>query len=431
MTLFTDIPMTPHRAIVAGALPVSLLSFTMLAGCILPRHYSEVHSPLPAVSPADLDKNRRGLSYSPDNISKRVPPATLVTLQNADANKFFEPVSIGDRTRLSIVEFDNHGMLREPHQLTGLMEHLIARPSGRPLLLILFVHGWKHDASPRDANLASFRDMLWHLRKEEKPPGDILGVYFGWPGNVSLYRANTNGIIDFLYDLTYLNASFGPRYGAAQRVARLSCTEAMLSTVLAAKVHEESGPVEQRKKGEVTTIVAGHSMGGLIVERSFFQAMLGYKIINAPTEDKIEALHAVEEDTFQTKTQFIKGQDDLKAEEMKTQVRLRNEIFELKSNWEDYERKAGILQMRAQLDPLNSEADSFAQRLSDIRDQLRPTHRNAKADKVKAISTASRLRQRRAEFLSLISIPSTTSSSRSCPKPLLDCSSARSGFGLV
>ena len=250
-----------------------ILSFLLsLTGCMIsPAGVDTVHR---ATSGAEYETPEHPLSV----------PVTLESLTTESYSKAFEPKVIADKTRMSIVEFDDQGELKEPDQLIETTRWLRSR-GHEPILVMLFVHGWNHNAGAHDQNLAEFRNTLKDLRTTGiYPNGEILGVYLSWPGNV--LNEPMPG------DLALQFWSFGNRYRAAQRVGRLSCTEAMLSVLASARLEGNGSEMKARERKDVQTVVVGHSMGGLVVERGFIQAMLGYNIINAPTNDLVEQLQA-------------------------------------------------------------------------------------------------------------------------------------------
>ncbi len=267
----TGLTKTSMKKLSSFALALAL----SLTGCVIP--------------PAGVDSVHRSASSAEQKergnpLSVLVPPEMLTPemLTAAESERLFEPQVVGEKTRLSIVEFDDQGELKQPEQLIQTTRWLRTRGSG-PILVMLFVHGWNHNAGAHDQNLADFRKTLEELRTTGVyPHGEILGVYLSWPGNV---------LNEPMFgDLALQFWSFGNRYRAAQRVGRLSCTEAMLSILASARLQGEGAEMRARERKDVQTVVVGHSMGGLVVERGFLQAMLGYNIINAPTDDLVKQL---------------------------------------------------------------------------------------------------------------------------------------------
>lgn len=90
--------------------------------------------------------------------------------------------------QLNFLEFQENGALREPGQWDAISDAL-SQPGGAKYV-VLFVHGWRHDARPDDTNVRSFRAMLAysarHLHERQETYGKdarVIGIYIGWPGN--------------------------------------------------------------------------------------------------------------------------------------------------------------------------------------------------------------------------------------------------------
>jgi hypothetical protein len=79
-----------------------------------------------------------------------------------------------------IVEFDDQGCVYEASQMQTLISTL-DRLKGQRAIIVVFVHGWKHNARAEDPNLASFEKVLAQTaRAEELAQGPeqrpVLGV---------------------------------------------------------------------------------------------------------------------------------------------------------------------------------------------------------------------------------------------------------------
>ncbi|MEM9167986.1 MAG: hypothetical protein AAGB48_13295 [Planctomycetota bacterium] len=116
-------------------------------------------------------------------------------LYNASPEQYLLEVqpATGDQVGvdLSIVEFDDFGMLWLPEQLedaVSLIEQKNAS-SERGIIVVTYTHGWQNNADPsREKNdLARFRAGMVHLSKElaaegGPAPDHVVGVYLGWRG---------------------------------------------------------------------------------------------------------------------------------------------------------------------------------------------------------------------------------------------------------
>ena len=103
---------------------------------------------------------------------------------------------------LGFIEFDDQGQMHDPSQMAALMHQLRRISLHGDVILLVFVHGWKHNASyedpnegfKEDDNIKEFRDVLLGVSRMESAlhsslskrydvkPRKIAGVYVGWRG---------------------------------------------------------------------------------------------------------------------------------------------------------------------------------------------------------------------------------------------------------
>ena len=170
------------------------------------------------------------------------------------------------------IELDELGELWRPDQITEATSK-IRQQSGKakPVLLVIFVHGWKHNASTNDANYQSFVKFTEKLAEKPGEPGifnpvaqnfHLMGVYIGWRGSVTS--------VPFVEHLT-----FWSRRNAAVRAAGTSATESIFTLIAAAREHPNS-----------KVVLIGHSMGALLVEKAVTQAMVGSMIMQGTLENE-------------------------------------------------------------------------------------------------------------------------------------------------
>jgi hypothetical protein len=99
-------------------------------------------------------------------------------------------IEIANGCVLGLVEFDDQGWLWQREQMERVLEHLQALDQTNSLLLLTYVHGWKHNASFADKDVQLFRGVLQQFRELEVkdarhaglPPRTVAGVYVGWRG---------------------------------------------------------------------------------------------------------------------------------------------------------------------------------------------------------------------------------------------------------
>ena len=184
---------------------------------------------------------------------------------------------------LLVVEFDDQGWVRDSSNLDrpGKQDYLdsffdqLARlyhaNQENGLSLVLFVHGWHHNADARDKNVTQFRWLLRDLAIAEngrrlsdvkitRPPGPrVVGIYVGWRG-----ESVTLPLLNYL--------TFWDRKNTAQRVAQGSVRE--LFTRLdffrdrgrTNVAFQKFSVVDRKEDGRknVSLLTIGHSFGGLI-----------------------------------------------------------------------------------------------------------------------------------------------------------------------
>ena len=165
---------------------------------------------------------------------------------------------------VSVVEFDDQGEPWNLEQLDAVVELIRTLNAESPHGIILhqFIHGWKSNAS-RDKKsgqrLAWFEGEIERLAgyseaastRDGVPGRPVVGLFIGWRGRT--------------YSLPVLiDASFWNRRVAAHRVASIGLIEALQRTLRAAGENPDS-----------KCFLLGHSMGGLILEKTIGPAVMG------------------------------------------------------------------------------------------------------------------------------------------------------------
>ena len=179
-------------------------------------------------------------------------------------NKMYrhESVEVQPDYTLTFLEFDEQGEMWSPAQLRAVLQQIEkANENPNGATIVLFIHGWHHNASPKDekakkgnihgfkalldnaARMARSRDATWN-----RPS---VGIYLGWRGETSR--------LPLLKMLT-----FWGRGKAAKRVANVSATEAIVKIMAASK-----------ENSKTKTVLIGHSFGGRILEKALAQTLVG------------------------------------------------------------------------------------------------------------------------------------------------------------
>jgi len=165
---------------------------------------------------------------------------------------------------VAVVEFDDQGEPWDLAQLDAVVELIrdLNADSEHGIVLHQFIHGWKSNAS-RDRKsgqrLAWFEGEIERLAGHSEaastsdgaPARPVVGLFIGWRGRT--------------YSLPILiDASFWNRRVAAHRVASMGLIEVLQRTLRATSENPDS-----------KCFLLGHSMGGLILEKTVGQAVMG------------------------------------------------------------------------------------------------------------------------------------------------------------
>ena len=164
---------------------------------------------------------------------------------------------------LAFIEFDDQGWYHDIRQRNALQIYL-DKHDKIPHLVIVFVHGWKHNASVDDPNVLQAMSLLEKAAISEKARGKerkVLGVYLGWRG--------------FTLRMRWIeNLTFWDRKDTAFRVAVGSCREILAMLKRFRDGLDIRGVDARPNAADTRLITVGHSFGGLIL----FSALSEYLI---------------------------------------------------------------------------------------------------------------------------------------------------------
>jgi hypothetical protein len=213
--------------------------------------------------------------YRPGEMAVQTAP----TLPDTGASAHF---------KLGILEFDDMGeswekctSLQDPNncQLTRVLELIQSeKRSGHDVVVVMFTHGWKNNASPNNEakkNLRDFKLLLETLTKgeaqraaklaassgEATKPRTYIGVYMGWRGQ------SLAGDLA----LTFYN-----RRDTAQHVGSSDYAEAVYRIMAATKLDSKNSRI----------VVVGHSFGGRALETAITNTFVSL-LIPQPTPDGV------------------------------------------------------------------------------------------------------------------------------------------------
>jgi len=144
---------------------------------------------------------------------------------------------------LAFAEFTERGNAFNSNWIDSVLERIRERESEQGVVVVTFIHGWKHNAEETDPNLLDFKESLESIANNPSSLQGrrLVGLYIGWRG-ASL-------------DLPWLeNLTFWDRKAVAEEVGKGGVTKLLL----------ELDQIDQTSNKNVLVIV-GHSFGGAIV----------------------------------------------------------------------------------------------------------------------------------------------------------------------
>jgi hypothetical protein len=151
-----------------------------------------------------------------------------------------------DDYMLGFVEIDDRGRFYDQRQADALLTWL--KNERQPQYVVVYTHGWHHNASATDSNVRRFRDSLRDI-KQRNPQYQVVGIYVGWRGET--------------LDLPWLRLlTFWDRKAVSETIGRSQLLNFLLQLETAVKADAGEG-------NKLLTI--GHSLGATVI----FNALQG------------------------------------------------------------------------------------------------------------------------------------------------------------
>jgi len=123
----------------------------------------------------------------------RIAGAPCTVAAPVDASADWEPANGPCRDSWAVratshgvnyVEIDEQGILHDRAAAEDALAFAAAPPSdgARIAYVVVFIHGWHHDAAAGDTNVQAFHRALASV-KRWRPQADVRGIYIGWRGS--------------------------------------------------------------------------------------------------------------------------------------------------------------------------------------------------------------------------------------------------------
>lgn len=164
------------------------------------------------------------------------------------SNSYYE---VHPNYEIGFVEYSERGNDFDPARTHELLERLKQYSAGGKVAVVVFIHGWKHNAKQDDENVVSFTKALANLaRSGVLTDRKLVGVYVGWRG-LSMHGLGTE------------NLTYWDRKSVAEEVGRGGVTELLTQ-------------LEQvdRSRAENYLVIVGHSFGGAITLSALHDQLL-------------------------------------------------------------------------------------------------------------------------------------------------------------
>jgi pimeloyl-ACP methyl ester carboxylesterase len=126
-----------------------------------------------------------------------------------------------------------------------------------PKFVVLYIHGWKHDASADDTDYQHFTDRIQKLQAANKDSRQVFGVYIGWNAAPKLPPFSFPWI---------KNLTFWSKERIADRIAQSAVVTKIISAIGAMR---ETTPL-----GSDQFVVIGHSFGARILFSAIGQTLI-------------------------------------------------------------------------------------------------------------------------------------------------------------
>lgn len=152
---------------------------------------------------------------------------------------------------IGFVEYSERGNDFDPTRTQQMLDRLKQYSASDKLAIVVFVHGWKHNAEQDDENVISFTKALANLAESGVlTDRKLVGVYVGWRGLT-------------LHGLGSENITYWDRKSVAEEVGRGGVTELLTQ-------------LEQidRSRKENYLVIVGHSFGGAITLSALHDQLL-------------------------------------------------------------------------------------------------------------------------------------------------------------
>jgi hypothetical protein len=187
---------------------------------------------------------------------------------------------------LNIVQLDDFGSFWNADEAAKLIQAVDAQSQAANTLVLLFVHGWHHNAEPGDPNLIDFKKSLQQLSAELSQPKrretrqeltgspdiKVIGIYVGWRGR------SLPGWLD--YGTMWWRKAAAERVGDGDVAEFLERLQRIYLRANAFKRYQ----LNPGKTPFMGLVTIGHSFGAQVVLKSVCHEIEGDLVERAPRQ---------------------------------------------------------------------------------------------------------------------------------------------------
>jgi hypothetical protein len=159
----------------------------------------------------------------------------------------------GKPATVKVIQYTDDGLYTDRCDLT---DALIELQQPKPQMVVLYVHGWKHNGEKDDADLIEFTRLINTLASDDAARGNdrrVVGIYVAWNAK----RTNAPVLKEF---------TFWGRKRAADRLSQSAAITRLLGAI--------DSISEKRDNPKDSTIYVGHSFGARILYSATAQLLV-------------------------------------------------------------------------------------------------------------------------------------------------------------
>ncbi|MBK5529360.1 hypothetical protein JFT91_18030 [Pseudomonas sp. TH08] len=149
------------------------------------------------------------------------------------------------------VEFDEYGNLLNPAAFEAQMADI--RAVQGPVLIVTYLHGWRHSAAPDDEDVREFKLAMRNIAAMDGCKRKVIGLYMGWRGQVFA----RNSPLDLI--------TFWDRKQTAHSVGSGAVTEVLLRLDKERVRRNSNSQLQAKEDTQSRLVFIGHSFGAAVL----------------------------------------------------------------------------------------------------------------------------------------------------------------------